>query len=333
MWGAGVLVALLILWALHPAFTAPIFGPKSVSLLAPVDLGGVRQWVLVRGVDRTKPILLFLHGGPGMPMTYLAHAFQRPLEQDFLVVQWDRRGAGKSYSPEIHPTTLRTSQELADAQQLIAWLQARYGRRPVIVVGHSYGSYLGVALARARPDLVRAYVGVGQVACSDAEEHAIQDQWLSRQATAAADLATASEAKRGGDWDRESALFKYGGEVVRMRSFAPLVLIGLGATEYTMADSLNVKRGVDFTHAHFVYDGPNRPLMNSVNALSVPTWFFIGRRDYTTPWPCQTRYFDAISAPQKHLVWFEHSAHFPFLEEPQAFHREMLRVARMTAAR
>jgi pimeloyl-ACP methyl ester carboxylesterase len=331
LFGAAAL-AILVLWLLHPAFTPPIFGPRSVASLEAVDLGGVRQWVLIRGQDRTKPILLFLHGGPGMPSMYLAHAFQRPLEKDFLVVQWDRRGAGKSYSPDIDPRTLRTSQELADAQQLIALLQSRYGRRPIIVVGHSYGSYLGVALVRARPDLVRAYVGVGQVACTQTQERAIQDRWLRDQAMAVGDRTTAAAAARGGEWDRETALFQYGGEVVRMKSFLPLVLLGLRATEYTTADSLKVKPGVNFTHAHFVLDGPPLPLSTSAHELPVPTWLFVGRRDYTTPWQCQQAYFASLSTPQKHWVWFNNSAHFPFLEQPEAFHQRMLEVAKASEA-
>jgi pimeloyl-ACP methyl ester carboxylesterase len=117
-----------------------------------------------------------------------------------------------------------------------------------------------------------------------------------------------------------------------MKSFLPLVLLGLGATEYTTADSLNVKPGVTFTHAHFVLDGPPLPLSTSAHELPVPTWLFVGRRDYTTPWQCQQAYFAGLSTPQKHWVWFNNSAHFPFLEQPEAFHQRMLEVAKASEA-
>ena len=109
-WGVmalGVVAALLLVFALRPGFTAPILRPDAVASLEQLDLSGARQWVLIRG-QPNKPILLFLHGGPGMPTMYLAYAFQRPLERDFLVVQWDRRGEGKSFPSTQDPSRIRT---------------------------------------------------------------------------------------------------------------------------------------------------------------------------------------------------------------------------------
>lgn len=93
-----VCLAAVGLWhAFGPGRTPGIEGPLAVAVLEELDLSGSRQWVLIRGQDRTKPVLLFLHGGPGMPAMYLAHAWQSGLERDFVVVHWDRRGAGKSF--------------------------------------------------------------------------------------------------------------------------------------------------------------------------------------------------------------------------------------------
>src|ERR1700761_2926444 len=155
--------------ALRPGFTLPILRNGSVASLEQVELNGAPQWILIRGRP-DKPILLFLHGGPGMPVMYLAHAFQHLLENDFLVVHWDRRGAGKTYPRTKDPAVLRTSQEVADSVELVHLLTQRYGQQRVIVVGHSYGSYLGIALVEQYPELVRAYVGVGQVSCDRGSE-------------------------------------------------------------------------------------------------------------------------------------------------------------------
>jgi pimeloyl-ACP methyl ester carboxylesterase len=285
--------------------------------------------VLIRG-QRDKPILLFLHGGPGMPAMYLAYAFQRPLERDFLVVQWDRRGAGKSLAATRDPSRIRTRQEIADAVALIDLLRTRYGQGRAILVGHSYGSYLGIALAQQHPDLIRAYVGVGQIACDPAGEAALQDVWLRAQATAAKDRATLAQIGRP-DWDRESALFRYGAEVRKWRSVTPMILTGLAAPEYTFGDGLNVRRGVAFTHKYYVYDGPQLPLYESVRALNIPVFLFEGRRDYTAPTGCAARLSAAISAPSKTWIWFDRSAHFPFLEEPEHFHQALLDVVSRTA--
>jgi len=328
---AAIVVAFV---ALRPAFT-PHIAPPGAASLERITLGGTPQWVLIRGRNRENPLVLFLHGGPGMPLMYLAHSFQPDLEKDFLVVEWDRLGAGKSYSPDIDPKLMRMSQELADAEQLIELLQQRFRQPKVIVVGHSYGSLLGIELAYRRPDLVRAYVGVGQVACGEAEAEAIQDEWLRKQAVAAGDTDTLRAINSGQPWNREAALFRYGGEVVGMKSYWPLVMKGLFAPEYTLRDALNVPKGVAFTHRYMVYDllNPSSPLVDDIPRLTVPAYFFIGRSDYTTPFSCVERYYDRLDDPSKHLVWFDHSAHFPFLEEPQRFRQELLQVARDSESR
>jgi pimeloyl-ACP methyl ester carboxylesterase len=320
----GVLAAAAIV-ALRPGFTFPILRSGSVASLEEVVLNGAPQWILIRGRP-DKPIVLFLHGGPGMPVMYLAHAFQRLLESDFLVVQWDRRGAGKTYSKTRNPGFLRTSQEVADTAELVHLLTQRYGQRRVIVVGHSYGSYLGVAFLEQHPELVRAYVGVGQVSCVPDVEAAIQDAWLRQQAAAAGDRDTLAHIGAA-HWDRESALFRYGAVVAKWTSVTPMILTGLASSEYSFSDAMNVQKGVTFTHRNFVYDGPPRPLDQSVHALKSPVYLFEGRRDVVAPTSCASRLFDEIAVPHKAWVWFERSAHFPFLEEPEKFQQELLRVA------
>jgi pimeloyl-ACP methyl ester carboxylesterase len=290
---------------------------------------------LIRGRSRQNPLVLFLHGGPGMPMMYLAHSFQRGLENDFVVVQWDRRGAGKSYSPAIDPQHMRMSQELADASQLIEVLRQRFSQTKVIVVGHSYGSLLGIELAYRHPGLVRAYVGAGQDACGGAEAAAIQDAWLRREAMAAGDRDTVAAIDRDQLRDREAALFRYGGEVVGAKSYWPLVVKGLLAPEYTLRDAFNVSKGVAFTRKFLQYDllNPSMPLIDNVPKLTIPVYFFTGRKDYATPFSCVERYYERLDAPSKRLIWFDRSAHFPFFEEPQRFHQALLEVARDTAGR
>lgn len=333
----ALVLAALLYWGLRvytPSITDdPKTSGAAIASLEQVDLGRDKQWILIRGRSTSAPIVLFLHGGPGMPMMYLAYAFQRPLENDFLTVQWDRRGAGKTYSADTNVAKMRTSQEIADTIELIQKLQARFGKRKVILVGHSYGSTLGALVAARRPDLVRAYVGVGQVACDPASERKLQDAWLADQARGAGDADTLKAATSGKPYDRESALFQYGGEVASQTSFFYLLELGLRAPEYSLLDAWHVKAGADFTHAHLKNDVYQGGLMYAVPKLDVPVYFFEGRRDYTAPTACVTQYMDKLQAPKKQTVWFNASAHFPFLEEPDAFHGALLRVAADTAAR
>ena len=331
-----LIVAGLAYWGLRvytPSIESGSGSAVPIASLEPVTLGGAKQWVLIRGRNRHAPIVLFLHGGPGMPMMYLAYAFQRPLEQDFLVVQWDRRGAGKSYTAGVNDVAkMRTSREIADTIELIEKLRARFGARKVILVGHSYGSTIGVRVAAARPDLIRAYVGVGQVACDRKTELTLQNRWIEKEARRRGDADILSRVTSGRPYDHGDALFRYGGELAGATSFMRLVMIGLHAPEYSLIDVFNVKRGVDFTHAHLVDDVSHGALMDDVTALDVPVYFFEGRRDYTAPFSCAVRYFERLKAPDKHLVWFDHAAHFPFLSEPQAFAAALRRVAADTRA-
>ena len=314
------------LW-LRPAYTPPISlwdaisgAGKSIASLEEIRLGGDDQWLLIRGRDRTKPILLVLHGDPGRPEMYMAHAFQRPLERDFVVVQWDRRGTGKSYYDDPD-RPIRTSQEIADTVELIGRLQRRFGQRKVILVGHSYGSLIGAAVAQAHPELVRAYVGVGQVACTEQDEDAIQDSWLRKVAAEKGDRRTEAYAKAGGDWDRRDAIMANGGEVRGIAGPIPFAWIGLTAPEYTLADVINIQDGWVYDHDHIVFDGPPLPLARSIPALAVPAYFFQGRKDYLAPSLCVERYAAALQAPVSRMVWFDKSAHFPFLDDPEGFHR------------
>jgi pimeloyl-ACP methyl ester carboxylesterase len=333
---AAILLACLLYWALRVCTPdiadRPGTSDRAIASLEEVTLGGDKQWVLIRGRDRRAPIVLFLHGGPGMPMMYLAYAFQRPLEDRFLVVQWDRRGAGKSYSAGTnHPEKMRVSQEITDTVSLIEQLRARFGLQKIILVGHSYGTSLGVRVAQARPDLLRAYVAVGQEACDRKTELKIQDDWIAAAARRHGDADALKLATSGKRYDRESLLFRYGGEIEKSTSFFDLLWIGLRAPEYSLLDAWHVKAGVDFTHARMRDDVSKGGLMNDVRHLSVPVYLFEGRQDYTSPASCAIKFFDDLSAPKKQLIWFEHSAHFPFLEEPQAFASGLERVARETA--
>ena len=327
-----VLLVIVYLVPLRRGYTPPYGSPDSITSLEKVTLGGSQQWILVRGSDRKKPLLLFLHGGPGMPTMYLAHDFQRELEQSFVVVQWDRRGAGKSFSAGTSPQQMSVSQEISDALELIDQLRARFDQPKVYLVGFSYGSYLGILVAQRSPERLHAYIGIGQLACPEQENRTIEDRWIRDQATRAHDREAIDELDGKKPLDREKWLFKYGGEIHSAQTWWPLLWSGLRSPEYTFQETANVKRGVDFTAHNLRYDVINGSILENVTALRIPTYFFSGRFDYTDPTVCTVRLFDKINAPVKKLVWFERSAHFVFLEEASRFATEMRQVAEETKA-
>jgi pimeloyl-ACP methyl ester carboxylesterase len=299
---------------------------QGVASLEPIVLGGVQQWILMRGRSTLNPVLLFLHGGPGMPSMYLAHKFQRPLERDFVVVHWDRRGAGKSYSEDTPPESMSVNQEVSDTVELTNFLRAHFHQEKLYLLGHSYGSYLGMIVAQRHPELFHAYVGIGQLAYAGKRNTDLQDRWIREQAIQRGNAGLVQELDSHVPINREKWLFRYGGALHHGKSFATLLLIGLGAPEYTLTDALNVRKGVSFTHRHLRFDAISGELADAVPRVEVPVYFFTGRHDYTDPFENTVEYSARLVAPRKELVWFEESAHFPFLEEPDRFAREMSRV-------
>jgi pimeloyl-ACP methyl ester carboxylesterase len=304
--------------------------PASIATLEKVTIGGVDQYVLIRARDRSSPVVLFLHGGPGMPTMFLAHEFQAPLENDFVVVQWDRRGAGKSYKGDVAPESMSVEQEISDTRELATLLSERFHQDKVYLVGFSYGSYLGMLVANRYPELFRAYVGMGQEGCSQDREHGLQDTWIRQQALARGDREALRQLEGQQPLDRERWLFKYGAEIHRATNWYPLLWAGFTAPEYNLVDVLNVKKGVTFSARNLKFNAIRGALMDEITSLEVPVHFFTGRFDYTDPVPCTLEYFERLRAPEKHLVWFERSAHFLFLEEPDKFAEELRRVAATT---
>src|ERR1051326_553298 len=136
--------------------------PNGIAELQPIELNGYPQWLLIRGQDVSKPLLLFLHGGPGESNMWTAHYAMKELEQHFVCVNWDQRGTGKSFRPGPPPETMTIDQFVKDTIALIELLCARFGQQKILLFGHSWGSILAMKVAAARPDLLHAVIGMGQ---------------------------------------------------------------------------------------------------------------------------------------------------------------------------
>jgi len=162
----------------HPGRTSPFrtatgeIVPGSIAELGYQRLGGIDQWVMIRGESLTNPPLIHLHGGPGFSETRLFRHFNAPLEKGFTVVYWDQRGAGKSFARNIPRSSMTVEQFIADLDQLVDAVRTRVGKDKVAIFGHSWGSVLGVLYAARFPQKVAAYVGSGQIGNWPAAESA-----------------------------------------------------------------------------------------------------------------------------------------------------------------
>lgn len=321
IWVTVCLISIILIVYFRPPWTRPIYsidGKKAIAQLEEIELGKLKQSILIRSTHTKNPILLFIHGGPGMPLMYLSHSFQRPLEERFMVVHWDQRGAGKSYSPDIPVNTIHVEQYLSDALQLIDTLRARYHQRKIFLVGHSWGTYLSSILVHRHPELFHAYISVGQVVDSKMSR-TIQKQFLFAKAKQANDTSLIRKLQDTSFTNFENYLFQYGGELKNSTSYMPLVITGLASTEYTFQNVLDVAKGPQFCAKHMRYNAIKGSILNEVKNYEVPVFFLTGSYDYTTPAPLIDEYYQKIQAPTKEMIWFDESAHFPFYEEPNKF--------------
>lgn len=303
--------------------------PQGVQETFEVVLGGARQVVNVRGADRDNPLLLFVHGGPAAPEMPIAWTFQRAWEDDFTVVQWDQRGSGRSYplnDPERVAPTMVPDRYRDDAIELIELLRARYGQRKVVLVGHSWGTLVGLAVAAKRPDLLHAYVGIGQIV-DFRENERVGWEWTLARAKADGNEAAVRELEAlrpypgPGAFDVASVgterkwSVHYGALAAGRRDANFYFRAARLSPEYTAADRRAWDEGSAFTMrvlfpqlASISYAG--------LRELRVPVFMFLGRHDYTTPSPLAAAWLERLRAPRKAAVWFEHSAHLPMIEEP-----------------
>lgn len=306
-----------------------IVSPSGVQESFIATLGGARQYVSVRGADRRNPILLYVHGGPASVETPLSWSFQRPWEDFFTVVQWDQRAAGKSFplnDPKAMAPTLTPDRYRDDAIELIELLRQRYGKRRIFLLGHSWGSVIGLAVAAKRPDLLYAYVGMGQLVDFRENEKLSYDLVLAQarddgNAGAVTELEAISpypgtEDLNVGktDVERKWSVY-YGGLAAGRRDSDFYLHLGRLSPEYGAADRAAWDESSSFT-MKTLWPKLATVSFEGLRRIDVPVFLFLGRHDTTTPPTIASTWLGRLSAPDKTAIWFENSAHLPMIEEP-----------------
>jgi proline iminopeptidase len=304
--------------------------PGSIATMEMVRLGGMGQSVWFRGRDVTAPPLILLHGGPGASESALFRRYDATLEQHFLVVYWEQRGTGRSYRRGMPRAQLTIDFLLRDLDALVDTVRARFGAERVVLLGHSWGTLLGTLYANSHPEKVAAYVGVAQVA-DFARGERVSLAWALRQARARGDerarRALCAMAPAPRTVDEELALGRhverFGGTLRGGLSTGKLIRAALLTDEAGLADLVRFGRGNRFSlealrpeYAHID--------LTRMRRFEMPVIFLLGRHDWHVPSVLAAEWFATIEAPAKRLVWFEHSAHNPPFEEPEAFVRAMV---------
>ncbi len=302
------------------------------------EIGGSTQWALVRGRDPRSPVLLLVQAGPGFPIIHEARALDAALhlEDDFRVVYWDQRGAGKSFDPRAPGSPLRVDDLVGDLVALIHALCDQLAVSQVDVVGFSLGASLAAIAAARDPAPIRSVTAVGpDVNLGEAERFAYgfalaeaERRGNRRALRALRAIGPPPHADSRRFLERVKWVSNFGG-VQGRATFGSLVRTNvlrlLTSPHYSLREAVGAIRGMRSTQDRLLRDLQGLDLFSRAPRIEVPIAVFQGRRDAAAPPEVTRRYHDRLDAPRgKTLVWFEHSAHMPHVEEPELFRRHLL---------
>ncbi len=304
-----------------------------IDIKEKVLLGGVRQTVHIWGTRASNPVLLFLHGGPGVPNRHGIAKNHLDLTDDFTVAAWDQRGTGGSYFG-VKPESLTLEQLICDCGELLQWLCSRLGKQKVFLLGGSWGTELGTFVCQRYPQLVAGYVGYGQVVSGAANEE-VSYAFTLEQAQKAGNAEDVALLKKIGPPVRgqykpvfeglmapRRLLKKYGGHSTKSGGyFKGTVLPILKSPELSLAAKYGTAKGYKLCLSRMWPTIVDYDFCNDCAPFRMPYYIFQGRKDQNTPSSLVQAYYDAIQAPDKDLIWFENSAHGPLGEEPEKFKR------------
>ncbi len=304
----------------------PTPAPERVKEEMFVRIGGIDQWITIKGADRNNQVLLFLHGGPGDALSPFADAMYAGWEKDFTLVQWDQRGAGRTYAksgPSIEPTM--TVERMADDGIEVAQFLAKHlNKKKIIIYGGSWGSILGIYMAHARPDLFYAYVGDAQMVNTRKNESASYARVLEMARAAGDRQAIAALTAIGPPpWD---SLRKWPVFAKTRRAYQAKLVTAPPAPEKldpayaSPEERAQYEAADDFSFEHFwglKMSGPmeqvDLPALGTDYAI--PIFILQGQEDLTALPELAKAYFDSIKAPRKEFYLVPGTGHEPSATE------------------
>ena len=304
---------------------------KAVDSVEKLEIGGIEQWIYLKGEDSLKPVLLFLHGGPGYVMMPLLNMYNSELEKHFVVVNWDQRGAGLSYSRKVPPKSMNLKQFVSDVHEMTSYLKTRFYKEKIYIAGHSFGTILGMKAISEFPEDYWAYMGIGQVVDIGENEQLCYDFALKsakedNNQKAVKQLTAVGRPNIEGKYKNDSGyeitvkwMEYYGGDLYGKSTTRGLEDEIYESEIYKNAGD-KIEKGLSFSALLF----EDKEVMKidfrkQIKKVNVPVYFFSGRHDYDTPFKLVEQYYNILNAPEKALIWFDNSAHFPFYEEPEIF--------------
>ena len=317
-------------------YTPHIDGDNAISELREITVNDSKQWLTLRGKNKDAPVILFLSGGPGGSQMGNARVALSELEDNFVMVQWDQPGSGKSrWAVPRQQITL--DRYLQDGHAVTQYLKQKFGKKKIYVIGESWGSALGVLLMQRHPEDYAAFIGSGQMV--DFAQTEVDDYKLALKiAKERGDTAKVKQLERRGSppyygdsviFDMLAYLQYLDNEMARRGNINPSksnIYASVLAPEYGLIDKYNWAAGLFRTLDQVFPQLYNINFRKSATKLKVPMYFLLGRHDLNAPTYLAEEYYQLLDAPKKELVWFEHSGHAPWNTEADRYVKEVKRI-------
>ncbi|HEX6223972.1 MAG TPA: alpha/beta hydrolase [Chryseolinea sp.] len=267
-------------------------------------VGGIKQFVSIKGRDNRNPLLLFLHGGPGNSVISYAEKFTQKLQEHFVVVQWDQRNAGKTLSINKSTRPLAVTLFKNDTHQIIDSLLTRFRQSKLYLAGHSWGTVLGFYMAKNFPEKLHAYISICPM-INQLESERTALQLMEERASEAGNDKALQELSQ------VKVPFENGKQLYIHRKW---VLSYMGSKA-----KITEKQVEDWSQSWLqIFNEASREnLFESAASIRCPVYLFIGRKDVQTNSKLAEKYFHILEAPQKELYWFELSGHSLPTTEPE----------------
>ena len=347
-WIVSLVVGLILLgfislqvYKTYWKYSTEIDTPNGISSLEEITLGGLKQWIFIRGEDKDNPVLIFLHGGPGSPMGGMSSSrqFDAVLIKHFTVVHWDQRGAGKSYDESIPIESMTFDRLVDDCSELIDYVKRKFSVGKVFIVGHSGGSIIGIKTAYKYPEKIHAYVGVAQITNHYKQQRISYDLVL-KEAEKSGDVKVQNAIKAIGPppYDAPEKEMEKAKYIIQYRGFirdnaisqlGAIMLSFLTSPEYSLLEGIDTigNEGLHFTLNAMWEEIRNIDIAKEIKSLNVPVYFFQGKYDMIKPSVLVEDYYNNLDAKKgKKLFVFENSAHVPMLGEKEKYEELLINV-------
>ena len=328
--------------AIAPNIAEAESAPRPVHQEMFVRIGGIDQWITIKGNDQENPVVLFLHGGPGDALSPYADAFFQGWEKDFTLVQWDQRGAGRTYSKNgtSIESTLTIERMVQDGIEVANFLTKQLNKNKIILVGESWGSIVGIYMAHERPDLIYAYVGVAQMVNWQEDLFAGYSHVLDMARVADNQEAiTALTALGTPPWHSVSKwpVYRKWERMFQAKLVtAPPAPMSISPQYGSPQERSQYEEADDFSFLHFWGRDLSGPLTqvdlpSLATDFRIPIFMIQGEEDMTASPVLAKCYFDAIKAPKKKFVVVSGTGHEPSATELEAIFKVLTEQVRPLA--